>query len=204
MEEEKIGLKNSKPEEIASKWFRITLLIILASSFLTGILMKDFVRAYTYVGYYRSFVGELTYIPGISLLLICFIVEEAIYFFKCKNNKNIIKLVIAFICTCIITCKIIPYSGTYTSFMDLPYVVKGTYCEEVQELKSVYIKEIKSKISSRTLYVETSDFNFIVRENILEENDFDKFKARFNDIKKVKIKYLPNTKILLSIEPIKD
>ncbi len=204
MEEEKIRLKNSKPEKIASKWFRITLLIILASSFLGGILMKDFERAYTYVVYYRSFVGELTYIPGISLLLTCFIVEKAIYFFKCKNNKNIIKLVIAFICICIFTCKIIPYSGTYASFMDLPYVVKGTYCEEVQELKSVYINEIKSKISSRTLYVETSDFNFIVRENILEENDLDKFKARFNDVKKVKIKYLPNTKILLSIEPIKD
>lgn len=203
MEEEKIRLKNSKPKEIANKWFTITLFIVIIS-FLSGILMKDFVRVYTYVVYYRSFIGELTYIPGISLLLTCLIVEEAIYFFKCKNSKNIIKLITAFICVFIITCKIIPHSGTYESCMDLQYVIKGTYCEKVQELNSVYINEIHSKISSRTLYVETSDFNFIVHENIVEDNDFDKFKARFNDVKEVKIKYLPNTKILLSIEPVKD
>lgn len=204
MEEEKIGLKNSKPEEIAKKWFCIILFICIPISFFIGILMKDFVRTGTYVVYYRSFIGELTFIPGISLFLICLIVEEAIYYFKCKSNKNIIKLIIAFMCVSIISYKIMPYSGTYESYRDLPYVIKGTYSEEIQELKSVYINEIKGKLSSRTLYAETSDFNFIVHENIVEENDFDKFKARFNDVKKVKIKYLPNTEILLSIEPVKD
>ncbi|OOM11685.1 hypothetical protein [Clostridium saccharobutylicum] len=204
MEEEKIEFKNSKSEEIQKKWFKIILFIYIPISFAIGILLKEFIKTSTYVVYYRSFIGDLTYIPGITLLLICLIVEEIIYFLKCKDNKKIIKLIIALMCICIITYKVIPYSGTYESYKDLRYVIEGTYCEDVQELKNVYINNTTGKLSSRTLYVETSDFKFIVHENIVDDNDFDEFKARFDKVKKVKIKYLPNTEILLSIQPVKD
>ncbi|MBN1056968.1 hypothetical protein DVW05_16760 [Clostridium botulinum] len=55
-----------------------------------------------------------------------------------------------------------------------------------------------------TTYIETIDFKFQVERNIVEKREFNKFKAKFDNVKKVRIKYLSNTNILLSIEPIKD
>ncbi|WP_157786707.1 hypothetical protein [Clostridium sp. ZBS18] len=43
-----------------------------------------------------------------------------------------------------------------------------------------------------------------MERNIVEKREFNKFKAKFDNVKKVRIKYLSNTNILLSIEPIKD
>lgn len=97
-----------------------------------------------------------------------------------------------------------PYSEMYDYCKDLHCVMESTYCEDVQDLKNVDIKVITGKLSTKTLYVETSDLEFRVGGNIVDEKKFDIFKAKFSKVRKVKIKYLPNTETLLSIEPIKD
>lgn len=204
MEEEKIKLKDSKPENIARKWIKIILLTYLPISFIIGSLVKFFTEAHLYGVYYQVIWIDLLYVPGFSLFLIGLIINELIYFYKCKRNKNVIILIIILSCICGITYKFMPYSETYDYYKDLHYVIEGTYCEDVQELKNVYVNVIKGKWSTRTLYVETSDFKFQVGSNIVDEENFDSFKARFNNVKKVKIKYLPNSKNLLSIEPVKD
>jgi len=204
MEEEKIKLCISKPEEIARKWIKIMILTYLPIAFIIGKLIKLFTMTDFYGVYYQVFLFDLLYVPGFSLLLIGLIVNELIYFFKCKRNKNVIALISILVCICSITYKFIPHSETYDYYKDLHYVMEDTYCEDVQDLNNVYINVITGKASTKTLYVETSDFKFIVRKNIVDEENFDSFKAKFKNVKKVKIEYLPNTETLLSIVPVKD
>lgn len=97
-----------------------------------------------------------------------------------------------------------PYSETYEFYKDLHYITEGTYCEDVQELKNVYVNVTTGKVTTKALYIQTSDFEFQVRSNIVNESDYDSFKWKYKDVKKVRIKYLPNSEILLSIEPVKD
>ena len=59
-------------------------------------------------------------------------------------------------------------------------------------------------MSTKRLYIETSDFKFSVDSNIVDKKDFDIFKAKYNKVKRVKIRYLPNSHNLLSIQPVKD
>jgi len=96
------------------------------------------------------------------------------------------------------------YSETYEYYKDLHYVINGTYCEDVQDLKDVYVDTITGKVSTKKLYIDTSDFKFQIRSNIVDKEDFDIFKSKYNKVKRVKIRYLPNSHNLLSIEPIKD
>lgn len=67
-----------------------------------------------------------------------------------------------------------------------------------------FINEIKGKWSAKPLYVEKLDYNFNIGNNIVDEGNFDDFKAKYSQVKKVRIKYLHNSEILLSIEPVKD
>lgn len=204
MEEEKIKLCISKPEAIARKWIKIMLLTYLPIAFIIGSLVKFFIETDLYGVYYQVIWIDLLYVPGFSLFLICLIVNELIYFYKCKRNKKVIILIIILSCICGVTYKFMPYSETYDYYKDLHYVMEGTYCEDVQELKNVYVNVITGKWSTKTLYIETSDFKFQVGSNIVDEENFDSFKAKFKNIKKVKIEYLPNTETLLSIIPVKD
>jgi hypothetical protein len=50
-------------------------------------------------------------------------------------------------------------------------VTEGTYCEDVQELKNVYVNEITWKITTKVLCVETLNYNFNLGRNIVEDDD---------------------------------
>lgn len=204
MEEKNIRLKDSKAGRIAAKWILIIVVIYIPIPFIIGGIVTVFTRKDFYGVYYQVFWVDLLYVPGFSLFLIGFIINELIYFHSCKRHKNAIKLIIILFLICGITYKFMPYSETYEFCKDLHYVTEGTYCEKVQELKSVYINETKGKWSTKSLYVETLDYNFNVGDNIIDESDYDSFKWKYKDVKKVRIKYLPNSEILLSIEPVKD
>jgi len=204
MEEEKIKLCISKPEEIARKWIKIMVLTYIPIAFIIGSLVKFFTETYLYGVYYQVIWIDLLYVPGFPLFLIGLIINELNYFYKRKRHKKVIILIIILSCICGVTYKFMPYSETYDYYKDLRYVMEGTYCEDVQELKNVYVNVTTGKWSTKTLSVETSDFKFQVGSNIVDEENFDSFKAKFKNVKKVKIEYLPNTETLLSIVPVKD
>jgi len=204
MEEEKRKLKITKPNEIANKWVIVIIITYLPICFVISHLIKFFAISDIYEYYYVFLTGNLLWGPGVGIFLIGLIINELIYFWKCKENKKIIVLIFLLCCICSITYKWIPYSEVYKDYKDLHYVMENTYCEDVQEVKDVYIHVTTGKWSSKTLYIETSDFKFIVQDNIVNESNYNSFKAKFNNVKKVKIKYLPNSHLLLSIEPIKD
>ncbi len=204
MEEKNIKLKDSRAGKIAGRWLTIIIATYIPISFVIASFVTDFTKANFYGTYYRIFWVDLLYMPGFSLFLIGFIINELIYFYKCKKRINVITLIITLFLVCGITCKFILYSETYEFYKDLHYVTESTYCEDVQDLKSVYINEIKGKWSTKSLYVETLDYNFNVGSNIVNEENFDSFKAKYSQVKKVRIKYLPNSMILLRIEPVKD
>lgn len=142
--------------------------------------------------------------PGISLFLIGLIIDELICFFKYNEYKKVIALIFLLFCIGSITYKCIPYSDFNKDYKDLHYVIENSYCEDVQELKSIDIDVLTGKWSSKTLHVETSGTRFIVQDNVVNESHYDSFKYKYRDIKKVRIKYLPNSNLLLSIEPVKD
>lgn len=204
MGEEKRELKISKSEEIATKWLTIIIIAYLLISFVIGRLIKFFTITDIYEYYYVFFIGDLLLGPGISLFLIGLIINELIYFFKCKEHKKVIALIFLLCCICSMTYKWIPYSEFYKDYKDLHYVIENNYFEDVQELNSVDIHVTTGKWSSKTLYVETSGFKFIVQDNIVNESDYDSFKSKYIKVKKVRIKYLPNSNLLLGIEPVKD
>lgn len=204
MEEEKRELKISKSEMIATKWLTIIVITYLPILFAITYLIQFFTNANIYEYYYVSFISDLLWGPGISLFLIGLIINELIYFFKCKEYKKVIALIFLLCCICSITYKWIPYSEFYKDYKDLHYVIENNYCEDVQELKSVYVNVTTGKITTKALYVKTSDFEFQVLRNIAEESDYDSFKWKYKDVKKVRIKYLPNSNLLLGIEPVKD
>lgn len=52
------------------------------------------------------------------------------------------------------------------------------------------------------MYIQTKDFKFLADVNIVQEEDFIAFKGKYDKVKKVKIKYLPNSNELLDIEPV--
>ncbi len=204
MEEKNIKLEDSKAGKIIGKWLTIIIITYIPAAFIIDNLVNDFTKSNFYGVYYQIFWTDILYMPGFPLLLMGLIVNELIYFYKCKRRKNVITLIIILFCILWITSKIIPYSETYEFYNDLHYVTENTYCEDVQELRNIYIKEVKGKWSSKILYIDTSDFEFMVHGNIADEENFDRFKAKYSQVKKVRIKYLPNSRILLSIEPVKD
>ncbi|NRT91273.1 hypothetical protein [Clostridium beijerinckii] len=204
MEEEKRKLKTTKSGEIVNRWITIILITYLPISFAISHLIKLFMVTDIYEYYYVFLIGDLLWGPGFVLFLLGLIINELIYFSRCKENKKIIVLIFLLCCICSITYKWVPNSEFYKEYKDFYYVMKNTYCEEIQELKNVDIHVITGKWSSKTLYVETSDFKFIVQDNIVAESDYDSFKFKYNNVKKVKIKYLPNSNLLLRIEPMKD
>ena len=151
MEKKKIKLKDSSSGKIANKWFVVIMLYLPIQFIVSGlarlITEKDF-----YGIYYQVISIDLLDFPGISLFLIGLIVDELIYFIKCKRNKNVIALISAFAFICWITCKFIPYSETYEYYKDLHYVINGTYCEDVQDLKDVYRGNNRKSVNKKTIY----------------------------------------------------
>lgn len=204
MEEQNIKLKDSNAKKIAAKWILIIVAAYIPTVLIIGCMAIAFTRTDFYGVYYQVFGIDLLYMPGFLLFLIGFIINELIYFYNCKRYKNVINLIIIMLLIGGITYKFMPYSETYEAYKDLHYVTEGAYCEDVQELKSVYINEIKGKWATKSLYIETSGYKFNVSNNIAYENDYDDFKLKYKDVKRVRIKYLPNSEILLSIEPVKD
>lgn len=204
MEEKNIKSKNSSPKKIAAKWTLIIVATYIPVALIIECMLTILTKTNFYGVYYQVLGIELLYMPGFLLFLIGFIINELIYFYKCKRYKNVINLIIIVLLIGGITYKFIPYSETYKDYKDLNYVTEGTYCEDVQDLKSVYVNEIKGKWSTKSLYVETLCYKFNVGNNIADESDYDSFKLKYNDVKKVRIKYLPNSEILLSIDPVND
>ncbi|WP_252225241.1 hypothetical protein [Clostridium sp. ZBS2] len=189
---------------ILEKWIRIIVFTYLISWAIISLLGYLFIKLNVYGEYYKIFTFYLINLPGIPLLLIGLIINELTYFLKNKSYKRVICLIISALCILGISYKLIKYSGSYRCYKDLHYVINNTYCEEVQELKDIYIYTSHGKMVLSTTYIETIDFKFQVERNIVEKREFNKFKAKFDNVKKVRIKYLPNTNILLSIEPVKD
>ena len=191
MEEKNIKLEDSKAGKIVGKWIVIIIITYIPAAFIIDSLMNNFTKSDFYGVYYQIICTDFLYMPGFSLILIGLIVNELNYFYKCKRYKNVITLIIVLFFICGITCKFMPYSETYEFYKDLHYVIENTNCEDVQELKNVDIHVTTGKWSTKTLYVETSDFEFMVHGNIVDEENFDGFKAKYSQVKKVRIKYLP-------------
>lgn len=193
--------KKSKLKDITSRWIAIIGIVYIPVMIIMGKILKIFISSDAYGIYYRIFAGDLLFIPIFPLLLIGFITNLLIYCVKSKKRDDVIILIVILFIICGITYKFIPYSDTYKYYKDLHYVMQDSYCEDVQDLKKIYIEKHEGKLSLKTMYIETSDIKFIVNDNLVEEEDYDTFKAKFKDVKKVKIRYLPNTKTLISIEP---
>jgi hypothetical protein len=201
-EEEKLNIKGST--RIANRWITIIIITYLPISFAISRLIKLFAISNIYEYYYVFLTGDLLWGPGFGIFIIGLIINELIYFWKCKENKKIIILIVVLCCVCSIIYKWIPNSEVYKYYKDLHYVMENTYCEDIQELKDVYIDVKTGKLSSKTLYVETSDFKFIVQDNLVNESNYDIFKSKYSKVKKVRIKYLPNSNLLLRIEPVEE
>lgn len=197
-------IKNFKVRRNCYKMARDYYNSVFANFFCDWTFNEVFTITDIYEYYYVSFIGDLLWGPGISLFLIGLIINELIYFFKYKEHKKVIALIFLLCCICSMTYKWISYSEFYKDYKDLHYVIENNYCEDVRELKSVDIHVTTGKWSSKTLYVETSGFKFIVQDNIVNESDYDSFKSKYSNVKKVRIKYLPNSNLLLGIEPVKD
>ncbi len=204
MEEKNIKVEDSKVGKIAGIWLGIIIITYVPASYIIGGLVKYFTDASFYGVYYQVFWVDLLYVPGFSLFLMGLIINELIYFYKCRKHKNLIALIIILLFICGITYKFMSYSETYEFYKDLHYVTENTYCEDVQELKNVYVSVTTGKVTTKALYIQTSEYNFDVGSNIVDESDYDSFKQKYKDVKKVRIRYLPNSEILLSIEPVKD
>ncbi|WP_252225227.1 hypothetical protein [Clostridium sp. ZBS2] len=197
-------VSNETSGGILEKWIKIIVLTYLSMWGIMNLFSRILIKTNMYGEFYRDFIFYLISMPGILFFLLGLIINELIYFFKCKSYKRVISLIIIVCCICGISYKLIKYSGSYRCYKDLDYVINDTYCEDVQELNNIYEKVITGKYSSTTIYIETIDFKFQAERNIIEKREFNKFKAKFDNVKKVRIKYLPNTNILLSIEPVKD
>lgn len=197
-------VSNETSGEILKKWIKLTVITYLSMWGIMNLFSKILIKTNMYGEFYRDFIFYLISMPGILFFLLGLIINELIYFFKYKSYKRVISLIIIACCIWGISYKLIKYSGVYRCSEDLYYVINDTYCEDVQELNNIYEKVTTGKYSSTTIYIETIDFKFQVERNIVEKREFNKFKAKFDNVKKVRIKYLPNTNILLSIEPIKD
>ncbi|MDR5588963.1 hypothetical protein [Clostridium aquiflavi] len=195
---------NETSGEILEKWIKIIIFTYLSIWGIMNLFSRVLIKTNMYGEFYRDFIFYLISMPGILFFLLGLIINELIYFFKCKSYKKVASLIIIALCICGISYKLIKYSGSYRCYKDLDYVINDTYCEDVQELNNIYEKVITGKYSSTTIYIETIDFKFQAERNIVEKREFNKFKAKFDNVKKVRIKYLPNTNILLSIEPVKD
>lgn len=194
---------DTKPN-ILGKWISIILITFIAIRIIIACLATLFVKINVYAEYYRQFAVDLAWQLALTIFFIGLIIDELIYYYKYKRYKIIIILIIILVCIGGISYKVTQNSYSYKYYKDLHYVTEGTYCEDVQELKNVYKEVITGKLSLTTIYIETKDFKFIVGDNIVEEKDFDKFKEKFNNVKKVKIRYLPNSETLLYIEPVTD
>ncbi|NRT73809.1 hypothetical protein [Clostridium beijerinckii] len=184
MEEKNIKVEDSKAGKIIGKWLTIIIITYIPAAFIIDNLVNNFTKSNFYGVYCQIFWTDILYMPGFPLLLMGLIVNELIYFYKCKRRKNVITLIIILFCILWITSKIIPYSETYEFYNDLHYVTENTYCEDVQELRNIYIKEVKGKWSSKILYIDTSDFEFMAHGNIADEENFDRFKVKYSQVKK--------------------
>ncbi|WP_252225288.1 hypothetical protein [Clostridium sp. ZBS2] len=197
-------VSNETSGEILEKWIKRMIFTYLISWAIISLLGYLFIKLNLYMEYYFNFIIELLFVPGIIIFLLGLIINELTYFIKNKSYKRVTCLIISALCILGISYKLIKYSGSYRCYKDLYYVINNTYCEEIQELKDIYIYTSHGKMVLSTTYIETIDFKFQVERNIVEKREFNKFKAKFDNVKKVRIKYLPNTNILLSIEPVKD
>ena len=204
MENRKAKFWHSRPGDIARKWICVGVPAYFVVGFGLSGLGKLFADTGGYVEYYKYLIFALLTVPGIMLFFMGLIFHELTYYFNCKRYKNIIILIIILCCICGTSFKLIPYSDSYRFYKDFHYVINNTYLEDITELNNIYKEVTTGKAANTRIYIETTDLKFEIDDNIVKESDYDSFKARFNNVKKVKIKYLPNSEILLSIEPVKD
>lgn len=202
MESNKIKSAGLQPKDIVKIWIAIAIVVYLFTAIVVGRVIDLFTHTSMYGEYYDMFASDILFVPGFLVFLICMIVHELIYFYKHKRNKSVISFIVLLIFILGVTYKIVEYSETYKDYKDLHYAIEGTYCEDVQSLENIYIDKIQGRYSSRAMYIETSNFKFLVHDNIAQKEDFNEFKEKFNNVKKVKIRYLPNSRTLLSIEPM--
>lgn len=196
-------IKNTQLK-IIEKWIKYTGLIYVMIWIIFNLCSEHIVGKFIYGEYYRNFAFQLVITPCIFICILGCIVNQIVYLKKANQQYKEIKK-LSFIACCIFLIGIILSLniGVVESYKDLSYVLKSSYCEEEKELNDTYIKERKGKYSTVTLYVEVDSYKFRVPDYIADENDYIKFKSTYKNVNKVKIKYLPNTKLLLGIEPVK-
>ncbi|MBN1056967.1 hypothetical protein DVW05_16755 [Clostridium botulinum] len=132
-------VSNETSGEILEKWIKRMIFTYLISWAIISLLGYLFIKLNLYMEYYFNFIIELLFVPGIIIFLLGLIINELTYFFKNKSYKRLVCLIILALCIFGISYKLIKYSGSYRCYKDLHYVINNTYCEEVQELKDIYI-----------------------------------------------------------------
>lgn len=189
---------------IIMRWFVIWILyglIVLIGPYLFGIIAKQDI----FKAYYQQFGTQLLLGPVLIVGLIGLLVNEFIYFFNSKKYRVAIISIIIIGGICGISYKFLQNSLVYKYYKDLHYVMEGTYCENVQSLSKIYSEtNFEGRAKVTRIFVKTTDFNFDVGRDIVQVEDYEKFKVKFNEIEKVKIGYLPNSNRLLYIEPVTD
>lgn len=198
MEENKT---TDKKRVIGERWLRITVIFYILYIAFTWCYRYTYVKPGTYNSFYLNLMIKFLYFPLPLFFISGYLINKSLYY---KNNKMIFKM-ISFIILVFMTvgigCKYMKYSSFYKNLSDLEVVKTNSYNEEVQDLEKVYVEVLKGKITTKTLYIKTTDFEFIAGTAIATEDQYDAFVEKYKNVKKVRIRYLPTTHILLSIEP---
>lgn len=194
-----------KVTEVVEKWLKRSLLFYVISFTAIKILYYFFEEVSMYASFYKNAIISLLQVFGILVFVLGVIIDELLYIFHNKDKNKIIIKVLVMIIIILGGYVSLKYTNFYEYYSDLHYALNDDYCEEVQELKEIYIKKTSSsKLNTRTIYIETKESKFIASEYIVQVKDLDRFKNKFKNCKKVKIKYLPNSNKLLWIEPVKN
>lgn len=209
MKRERKKLLDSKQIDIIFNSFRKAWLVCCPSIIIICLIFEFLIKQYIYKAYYRQFILDSVLVIGTIIFLVCFIVNEfneLIYLFNNRKYKEIIILIIVSLCVLVISYNMLQDNHAYACYKDLHYVQNNTYCEDVQNLIKVYTETTSGTKGGKTtkLYVLTANLNFEVDSDIVKEKDYESFKVKFYGIKRVKIRYLPNSNTLLYIEPATD
>lgn len=189
------------------KWFS-SVLIILLLGFLKIIIEKIINPSSIFTIYYSLFASNIIFIIGgliwfVGVFIICIKVSISKKIYKSAwICFGIVTIIIGLICRSSFNEGFM-YKNIIAFFQDLSYVKENRYCEDMDEFKGIYKSESVGRYKQVSFWVETKNKKYDVLSNIVDKDNYDLLKKELNKNKTVKIKYLPNTQIVLAIEPAK-
>ena len=190
-----------------AKWLLVITIIgpvTLVSDYIIDVLIKDKMIS----TYYSILVSNWILIGGgLIWFMACFLIQGKFLFSKGKSKSAFICLLIFTVLAAIIGKSLVNgnlYKSLICYTKDLSYAEKSLYYEKVEKLNDIYKTESIAKGRNVTIWLKTENDTYQLMSNIVTEDTYNEFRKNFKKDDKVKIKYLPNSQFVVSVEALSE